>query len=97
IKRPPSAGRSFWDDVMLVAKCGAEHFSPVKMNYELAGTSVPHPPVHIYPRFRDDRYVGGPIDPRRATFARSREALLRIGRVIRSARSPHRKGRSPRR
>lgn len=94
---PPSAGRAFWDDVMLVAKCVAELFSPVKMNYELHGNTVPHLHVHIYPRYRDDPYVGGPIDPRRATFARSREELLRIGRVIRNARSPRRRGRSPRR
>ena len=94
---PPSAGRGFWNDVMLVAKCVAELFSPVKMNYELHGNTVPHLHVHIYPRYRDDPYVGGPIDPRRATFARSQEELLRIGRVIRNARSPHRKGRSPRR
>src|SRR5207249_1645056 len=67
---PPSAGRGFWNDVMLVAKCVAELFSPVKMNYELHGNTVPHLHVHIYPRYRDDPYVGGPIDPRRATFAR---------------------------
>src|SRR5438034_597199 len=94
---PPSAGRAFWNDVMLVAKCVAELFSPVKMNYELHGNTVPHLHVHIYPRYRDDPYVGGPIDPRRATFARSREELLRIGRVIRNARYPRRRGRSPRR
>jgi len=94
---PPSAGRAFWDDVMLVAKCVADLFSPVKMNYELHGNTVPHLHVHIYPRYRDDPYVGGPIDPRRATFARSQEELLRIGRVIRNARSPRRRGRSPRR
>src|SRR5438093_176337 len=66
LELPPSAGHAFWDDVMLVAKCVADLFSPVKMNYELHGNTVPHLHVHIYPRYRDDPYVGGPIDPRRA-------------------------------
>ena len=94
---PASSGFAFWRDVLLVAKALADLFSPVKMNYELHGNTIPHLHVHIYPRYRDDPYVGGSIDPRRTTFARSREELLRIGHVIRNARYSRRKGRSPRR
>jgi len=92
---PPSARRAFWDDVMLAAEVLAELLSPVKMNYELHGNTVPHLHVHIYPRHRDDPFVGGPIDPRRATFVRSREELRHIGVAIRNARLAHRRGRSP--
>lgn len=91
---PPSARPAFWDDVMLAAKALAELLSPVKMNYELHGNTVPHLHVHLYPRYRDDPYVGGPIDPRRAMFARSREELLQIGRVIEKAQLSHLRGRS---
>src|SRR5437764_14638968 len=38
---PPSAGRGLWNDVMLVSKGVAELCSPVNMNYELHGQSVP--------------------------------------------------------
>jgi diadenosine tetraphosphate (Ap4A) HIT family hydrolase len=92
---PPSARRAFWDDVMLAAEVLAGLFSPIKMNYELHGNTVPHLHVHLYPRYRDDSFVGGPIDLRRATFVRSRDELRRIGRAIRNARLAHREGRSP--
>jgi diadenosine tetraphosphate (Ap4A) HIT family hydrolase len=89
---PKATGRAFWDDVMLVAKCLTQLFSSVKMNYEIHGNTVPHLHVHLYPRYRDDPYLGGPIDPRRATFARSREDLLRVGRVIQNAQLSRRRG-----
>jgi diadenosine tetraphosphate (Ap4A) HIT family hydrolase len=91
---PPSARRAFWDDVMFAAEVLAGIFSPVKMNYELHGNTVPHLHVHLYPRYRDDPFVGGPIDPRHTTFARSRDDLRHIGRAIRNARSPDRRDRS---
>jgi len=34
------------------------------VNYEIHGNSIPHLHAHVYPRFRGDRFVGGPIDNR---------------------------------
>ncbi|HEX9566785.1 MAG TPA: HIT family protein [Thermoplasmata archaeon] len=76
---------AFWEDVMLVAKALSDLLSPAKMNYELHGNTIPHLHVHVYPRFVDDPFVGGPIDPRQASFVRSHDQLLRIRRAIRDA------------
>jgi len=70
---------------MLVAKALSDLLSPAKMNYELHGNTIPHLHVHVYPRYVDDPFVEGPIDPRRASFVRPRDGLLRIRRAIRDA------------
>jgi hypothetical protein len=41
--------------------------------------------VHLFPRQLDDPFVGGPIDPRRASFVRSDEELQRLAVAVRSA------------
>ena len=82
---PASSGFAFWRDVLLVAKALADLFSPVKMNYEIHGNTIPHLHVHLYPRFHADPFVGRPIDPREASFVRSKADRTRIGRVIRRA------------
>jgi diadenosine tetraphosphate (Ap4A) HIT family hydrolase len=82
----PEAVRAlFWQDVTIAAEALSDLLSPVKMNYEIHGNTVPHLHVHLYPRFADDPFVGGPIDPRRATFTRSRQERLRLGRAIQDA------------
>ena len=94
---PSSIRRAFWEDVTLAAKALSDLLSPTKMNYELHGNTIPHLHVHLYPRFADDPFVGGPIDPRVASFMRSRKDLLRISRAIREAwtRSPRNRKRLP--
>ncbi len=82
---PASSGFAFWRDVMLVAKALADLFSPLKMNYEIHGNTIPHLHVHLYPRFHADPFVGRPIDPREASFVRSKADRTRIGRAIRRA------------
>lgn len=67
----PQEQIAFWADSMEVAAAVAELHSPVKMNYEVHGNTLPHLHLHLFPRQRNDPYVGGPIDPRRASFHRS--------------------------
>ncbi len=92
-----SSRHAFWEDVMLVAKALSDLLSPAKMNYELHGNTIPHLHVHVYPRYVDDPFVGGPIDPRRASFVRTRDELLRIRRAIRDASMRARRRQSSRR
>ena len=53
----------FWTDAMLVAAAVASVVSPIKMNYEIHGNTLPHLHLHLFPRHADDPFVGGPIDP----------------------------------
>jgi diadenosine tetraphosphate (Ap4A) HIT family hydrolase len=72
---------AFWEEAMLAARTVSELFRPTKMNYEIHGNTIPHLHLHLYPRFADDPYVGGPIDARLGRFKRSSEQLS----VIRQA------------
>jgi diadenosine tetraphosphate (Ap4A) HIT family hydrolase len=74
----PSEQSAFWRDAMLVARAVADLLSPIKMNYEIHGNTLPHLHLHLFPRQPDDPYVGGPIDPKRASFRRSAEKLDRL-------------------
>ena len=71
---------AFWHEAMLAARTVDELYRPTKMNYEIHGNTIPHLHLHLYPRFADDPYVGGPIDPRLASFSRSPEQLSAIRR-----------------
>ena len=73
---------AFWLDAMTVAAAVAEIENPVKMNYEVHGNSVPHLHLHLFPRHRDDPYVGGPVDPRMASFHRSEDQLAAIRKAV---------------
>jgi diadenosine tetraphosphate (Ap4A) HIT family hydrolase len=61
----------FWQDSMVVAQALASALAPIKMNYEIHGNTLPHLHLHLFPRTFDDPYVGGPIDPRRASVRRT--------------------------
>lgn len=77
---PRDEQAAFWSDVMFAAERVAALLGPIKINYEIHGNSLPHLHAHIYPRFRGDRFVGGPIDPRLGQIeqsAREPEALRR--------------------
>jgi diadenosine tetraphosphate (Ap4A) HIT family hydrolase len=80
---PPERG-AIWEDVLTTAKILADLFQPVKMNYEIHGNTLPHLHVHLFPRMRDDPFVGGPIDPRKVAFTRSTADLERIGRALKT-------------
>jgi diadenosine tetraphosphate (Ap4A) HIT family hydrolase len=73
---------AFWHEAMLAARTVSELYRPTKMNYEIHGNTIPHLHLHLYPRFADDPYVGGPIDPRLASFSRSPEQLRAIRRAF---------------
>ena len=53
---------AFCEDVLDAAERVAALVRPIKVNYEIHGNSIPHLHAHVYPRFRGDRFVGGPID-----------------------------------
>ena len=73
---------AFWQEAMLAAQTVNELYRPTKMNYEIHGNTIPHLHLHLYPRFADDPYVGGPIDGRLAPFSRSPEQLSAIRRAF---------------
>ena len=62
---------SFWRDAMLVARAVADHVRPIKMNYEIHGNTLPHLHLHLFPRYANDPFVGGPIDARTTVVERS--------------------------
>ena len=78
----PAERAAFWEEVTGVAKVVASLFDPIKMNYEIHGNTIPHLHVHLFPRYPNDPFVGGPIDPRRVSFRRTRSDLAHIGRAI---------------
>ncbi|MGP4029178.1 HIT family protein [Actinomadura sp. 3N407] len=42
---------SYWLDVLKVAHALAQHYRPLKMNYETLGNSLPHLHTHLVPRY----------------------------------------------
>jgi diadenosine tetraphosphate (Ap4A) HIT family hydrolase len=75
---PASDFTAFWTEAMLAARALCELFEPTKMNYQIHGNTIPHLHMHLFPRFRGDPFVGGPIDPRRSSFTRKRDDLNRM-------------------
>jgi diadenosine tetraphosphate (Ap4A) HIT family hydrolase len=82
---PAAEQALFWQETMLVAAAVDSVVKPIKMNYEIHGNTLPHLHVHLFPRQLDDPFVGGPVDPRRASFVRSDEELQRLAVAVRSA------------
>lgn len=80
---------AFWREAMHVARVLAELVHPTKMNYEIHGNTIPHLHMHLFPRFSGDPYVGGPIDPAKAVFTRTREELDRLQQALVSAGRPN--------
>ena len=79
---PPAERTAFWEEVMGVAKVLDGLYKQIKMNYEIHGNTIPHLHVHLFPRYSDDPFVGGPIDPRRVSFRRTQDDLSRIRHAI---------------
>lgn len=51
----------YWRAVQRVAKALAQHYRPLKMNYETLGNTVPHLHTHLLPRFVQDPAPGRPF------------------------------------
>jgi diadenosine tetraphosphate (Ap4A) HIT family hydrolase len=79
---PAAERHGFWDDVCFAAERVARLLDPVKINYELHGNSLPHLHVHLFPRFRGDRFVGGPIDPRVEPVVQAADDLERLASAL---------------
>ncbi len=60
----PDEGAAYMRDLQRVSRAVQEVTGAVKMNYEIHGNTVPHLHTHLFPRYRGDRFEGGPIDPR---------------------------------
>jgi diadenosine tetraphosphate (Ap4A) HIT family hydrolase len=82
---PPAELAAFWNDAMVSARALHELLRPDKMNYEIHGNTIAHLHLHLYPRFAGDPYVGGPIDPRHASFTRTTETLRDLAKALVSA------------
>ena len=52
----------FMREVQLVAKALKEITGAKKINYEIHGNTIPHMHMHMFPRYMDDPFPGGPID-----------------------------------
>ena len=52
---------SYGLEVLTVGRALEKAFSPVKLNYDLLGNSVPHLHTHIVPRYADDPRPGWPF------------------------------------
>jgi diadenosine tetraphosphate (Ap4A) HIT family hydrolase len=59
---PDTDQAAFWRECMAVAKALHDLLSPVKMNYEIHGNTLPHLHMHLLPRQVDDAFAGRPID-----------------------------------
>ena len=59
-------GTAWWFDCMLVARALDAVFQPAKLNYEIHGNTIEHLHLHLFPRFKDDAFVGRAIEPHEA-------------------------------
>ncbi len=81
---PEATALAFMRDARTVSKAVASVTGAVKINYEIHGNAIPHLHMHVFPRYRGDRFEGRPIDPRSVAtpaygpgeFARIRDALV---------------------
>jgi diadenosine tetraphosphate (Ap4A) HIT family hydrolase len=85
---PTDEQARFWQDAMAIAAAVDGVVKPIKMNYEVHGNTLPHLHLHLFPRQPDDPFVGGPVDPRRASFLRTDEDLERLAQAVRAAQEP---------
>jgi diadenosine tetraphosphate (Ap4A) HIT family hydrolase len=73
-------------EVLLVGRALETTFSPVKMNYNVLGNSVPHLHTHVIPRYAADPRPGWPFPfPEREPEPMPRERLARDVALLRAA------------
>jgi diadenosine tetraphosphate (Ap4A) HIT family hydrolase len=54
----------FMREVQIAARALKEVTGAFKINYEIHGNTAPHLHLHLFPRYLDDPFPGGPIDYR---------------------------------
>lgn len=54
----------FMREVQTAARALKEVTGAFKINYEIHGNTAPHLHLHLFPRYLDDPFPGGPIDYR---------------------------------
>jgi len=81
-------GVTFWKEAMTVAAALHKMFQPVKMNYEILGNTLPHLHMHLFPRQRDDGFVGRPINLKEVRHRYSDDDLVRLQSVLSSLAQP---------
>jgi diadenosine tetraphosphate (Ap4A) HIT family hydrolase len=78
--------RSYFEDMRQAALALEQVFSPVKMNFEILGNSIPHLHCHIKPRFYGDPAPGmpwnGDFSPLRLTAEEYEERVLLIREAL---------------
>lgn len=52
---------AYWRELLAVGRALEEHLSPVKLNYDVLGNSLPHLHTHVVPRYADDPRPGWPF------------------------------------
>lgn len=52
---------SYWRETLRVGRALAERFTPVKLNFETHGNTLPHLHTHVMPRYADDPRPGWPF------------------------------------
>lgn len=52
---------AYWREVLRVGRAIERHVSPVKLNYDTLGNSLPHLHTHVVPRYADDPRPGWPF------------------------------------
>jgi diadenosine tetraphosphate (Ap4A) HIT family hydrolase len=57
----PTRKRSYWRETLRVGRALAERFTPVKLNFETHGNTLPHLHTHVMPRYADDPRPGQPF------------------------------------
>ncbi len=67
----------YWAEVLTVARALISLYTPLKMNYETLGNSVPHLHTHLVPRFTEDPRPGEPFP----LAARQPDAKVPEGRL----------------
>lgn len=75
----------FFQEAMAVAEALYTELQPIKLNYEIHGNTLPHLHLHLFPRFRDDAFVGRPINGGEIHYHHGEAELERLRRVAQSA------------
>jgi diadenosine tetraphosphate (Ap4A) HIT family hydrolase len=80
-------------EVLRVGRALEAVLSPIKLNYDLLGNSVPHLHTHIVPRYADDPRPGWPFpfpdpDPGPITEERLMADVEALRRALATARTP---------
>jgi predicted kinase/diadenosine tetraphosphate (Ap4A) HIT family hydrolase len=64
----PDEASAYFEEVLRVARAVERHVTPIKMNLEMLGNSLPHLHTHVIPRHLDDGEPGHPAHFMRADF-----------------------------